>query len=113
MPNKISNLLLALRIHSTLRGFHFLRHGLSLCLKNEDYLLAVYARLYRDIARDLDTTPANVERCIRTAVSNCYYRGGRDLLCEIAGYPILEKPTNGEFLDILYHYLKNQEKGPA
>ena len=58
-----------------------------------------------DVARHFNTTRDNVEHCMRTAVSCCWDRGNKDLLSNIAAYPLIEKPTTGEFLDILYHYL--------
>lgn len=34
----ITSLMLSLGIHSTLKGFHYLKYGLGLCMENEDYL---------------------------------------------------------------------------
>ena len=105
MTKKISHLLLSLGIPSTRLGHHYLCYALELCLKDEDYLLAVYKLLYVDVARHFNTTRDNVEHCMRTAVSCFWDRGNKDLLSNIAAYPLIEKPTTGEFLDILYHYL--------
>ena len=52
MSDPITTLLLTLGIHSTYRGFYYLRHALKLCLQDEDYLLFVYKRLYVDIAKE-------------------------------------------------------------
>ncbi len=103
----ITSLMLSLGIHSTLRGFHYLKYGLKLCMENEDYLLSVYKDLYPDIATHFGATQDGVEHCIRTAVYNCWYKGNRKLLFRIAGYELNQKPTNGEFIDILYHYLNS------
>ena len=65
--------------------------------------------MYVDVARKYNTRWDYVELCIRTVVSNCWYKGNQNFLVQIAGYPITQKPTNGEFIDILYHYLKAQE----
>lgn len=106
---KIRELLLTLGIHSTYRGFHFLVYGLSLCLQDEDYLLFIGKKLYPAVAEHFGTSRQNVERCIRTAVYNCYYHGNPRFLFQIAGYELPAKPTNSEFLDILYHYLTLEE----
>lgn len=105
-------LLLDLGIRSTIRGFHFLLYALKLCLQNEDYLLSVYKDLYVDVAIRFGTTRDNVEHCVRTAVSSCWYKGNRNLLNRITGYELKHKPANGEFIDILYNYL-TREGGPA
>ncbi|MCI9546986.1 MAG: hypothetical protein HFH60_09925 [Lachnospiraceae bacterium] len=103
----ITSLMLSLGIHSTLKGFHYLKYGLGLCMENEDYLLSVYKDLYPDIAAHFGASQDSVEHCIRTAVYNCWYKGNRKLLFKIAGYELNQKPTNGEFIDILYHYLNS------
>ncbi|MCI9390554.1 MAG: hypothetical protein HFH56_14210 [Lachnospiraceae bacterium] len=105
----ISKLIRSLGIRSTLKGYRYLKYGLELCMRDEDYLLAVYKELYPDIAEYFGTTQDGVEHCIRTAVCSCWYKGNRSLLYKIAGYELLQKPTNSEFIDILYHYLNTQE----
>lgn len=106
----VTSLMLSLGIHSTLKGFHYLRYGLGLCMEDEDYLLSVYKELYPKIAVRFDTSQDGVEHCIRTAVYNCWYKGNRKLLFKIAGYELTHKPTNGEFIDILYHYLDTLDR---
>ncbi len=105
MVKKQRALLLKLGIHSTLKGFHFLLYALQLCMSDTDYLLSIYKTLYIDIATHFSTSRDNVEHCIRTAISNCWYRGNRELLISITGYELKQKPANGEFIDILYNYL--------
>lgn len=102
-------LLLKLGIRSTIRGFHFLLYALELCLSNDTYLLSVHKTLYVEVAAHFNTTRDNVEHCIRTAVSNCWYKGNRKFLLTIAGYELKQRPANGEFIDILYNYLNQEE----
>ncbi len=110
MSDPITTLLLTLGIHSTYRGFYYLRHALKLCLQDEDYLLFVYKRLYVDIAKEFRVSRDSVEHCMRTTITYCWNNGNRDFLCGIAKYPLLSKPTNSEFIDILYHHLKFQDR---
>ncbi|KMZ52749.1 sporulation initiation factor Spo0A C-terminal domain-containing protein [Dorea sp. D27] len=107
--DKTRALLLRLGIRSTLKGFHFLLYGLKLCHSSENYLLAVYKTLYVDIADHFGTSRDNVEHCIRTAITNCWYKGNRELLDKIAGYRLKHRPANGEFIDILYNCLYQEE----
>lgn len=106
--DKINSLIFKLGIRSTYQGFYYLQYALYLCLLDEHYLLSVYKSLYVDVAKKYKTSRDNVEHCIRTVVSSCWYKGNRAFLIQIAGYSITHKPTNGEFIDILYHYLKTQ-----
>lgn len=110
MKNKITHLLLSLGIHSTYNGFHYLCYALELCAENEDYLLTVYKNLYADVAARFHTNRNNIERCLRTVITSCWERGNRQLLIELAGYPLTAKPTNSEFIDILYHALTTLEE---
>ena len=105
----ISKLIRSLGIRSTLKGYRYLKYGLELCMRDEDYLLAVYKELYPDIAEYFGTTQDGVEHCIRTAVCSCWYKGNRSLLYKIAGSELLQTPTTSELIDILYHYLNTQE----
>ena len=105
MDKQSRALLLRLGIRTTIKGFHFLLYALQLCMSDAKYLLSVYKTLYFDVAAHFGTTRDNVEHCIRTAISNCWYKGNRELLISMAGYELKQKPANGEFIDILYNYL--------
>mgnify|MGYP000244321314 CR=1 FL=1 len=105
MIKQIQHLLLRLGIPSTYLGYHYLCYALYLCVQNEDHLTSVYKILYADVADHYNTTRCGVEHCIRTVVKHCWDHGNCDLLKEIAKYPLNQKPTNSEFIDILYHHL--------
>lgn len=105
MEQEIRKLLLTLGIRSTYLGFRYLEYALSLCMKSETYLMAVYKALYVDVAKQFQTKPGNVEHCLRTVISNCWNHGNREYLVNLSNYPLRTKPTNGEFIDILYHAL--------
>lgn len=105
------SLLSSLGIRTTLKGFRYLQYALELCMQDEDYLLLVYKWLCTDVASHFHTSQNNVEHCIRTAVANCWSKGNRKLLIQLAGYEMKKTPSNGEFIDILYCHLKTQEEG--
>ena len=108
--NDIQQFVYALGINSTYRGFHYLECAISLCMEDEDCLLRVSKALYPRVAGIYHVGAGNVERNLRTVVSACWYRGNRELLEKIAPYPLTEKPTNSEFLDIVTHFLRNRIK---
>lgn len=102
---KIKQLVFSLGIRSTYQGFHYLCYALTLCMQNEDYLLSVYKHLYTDIALHFNVSRDSVDHCLRTVVSVCWDKGNREFLNKLSGYCLTQRPTNGEFIDILYHYL--------
>jgi len=106
--NEITRLIRALGIGATYRGYRYLILALTLCIENEDYLLGISKLLYPHIAKTYQTSVSSVERDLRTVITVCWERGNRKLLQEIAPYPLHDKPTTGEFLDILMnHFLSD------
>ena len=98
----------SLGIGGNYQGYRYLTHALMLCLEDEDYLLGVSKLLYPEIARIYQTTASSVERNLRTVITVCWERGNRELLQSMSMYPLLGKPTTGEFLDIITGYLKHE-----
>lgn len=107
--NEIPHLVRSLGIGATYRGYRYLTLALSLCYENEDYLLGISKLLYPHIARVYNTSASSVERDLRTVINACWERGNRELLKEISPCPLLNKPTTGEFLDILTDHLHRQK----
>lgn len=101
METEIYFLLHSLGIGAKYRGFRYLAYGIALCMEDEDYLLRVSKTLYPKIAQTFQVSSSCVERDIRTAISVCWTRGNRDLLFSLSVHPVLTKPTNSEFFDIL------------
>ena len=96
--------------YSIFKGFLYLAYALTLCMQDESYLLSIYTRLYADVGKHYNVNRDNVEHCLRTVVSTCWDKGDRKFLIKISGYNMTQKPTNGEFIDILYHYLTLHEE---
>lgn len=110
---KIESLIRSLGIGATYRGFQYLIYGVKLCVSNEDYLLAVSKLLYPQIAKEFHATSSSVERNIRTVVNVCWNHGNRVFLQKIALHPLHDKPTAGEFFDILAGHLTREETGSS
>nr|WP_317283144.1 sporulation initiation factor Spo0A C-terminal domain-containing protein [uncultured Sellimonas sp.] len=104
--DNLSYLIHCLGINATYRGYHYLHRAIFLALSDEDYLLSITKRMYIDIATFYHVPVNNIERNIRTVISVCWERGNKELLCEIAPYPLMFKPSAGEFIDILTTYCK-------
>lgn len=106
MDKRVKDTLLTLGIRSTYQGFHYIKHALCLCLDDGDKIQSICKYIYPEVARKYQTSQDNVEPCMRTAIAYCWYNGNREYLIKIARYPLKEKPTNSEFLDILYNALE-------
>lgn len=103
-------LLKKLGIWPNLSGYQYLLKGFELIRENSDYLQCVTKRLYPDIGKAYKARWPSVERAIRTCVINCWERGNRDFLNEMAGYPLRERPTVSEFFSIAWVYLCREEQ---
>lgn len=97
-----------LGIHSTYHGYRYLQYAVSLALQDEDYLLAITKSMYPAIAERFHESVSSIERNIRTVITVCWERGNKKLLKQMTPYPLLDKPTTGEFLDILVTYCKQK-----
>ena len=105
---EIERLIRSLGIGATYRGYRYLSCGISLCLKDENYLLSVSKLLYPQIAQIYCTTSCSVERNIRTVIKVCWDRGNKNYLEELAMHPLDSRPTSGEFIDILVAYINHK-----
>lgn len=105
---EIYELIHRLGIKRTYMGYYHLATAIYLVIENEERLLYIHKWLYAEVARMHNTTPYCVERNIRTVKNHLWKKGHRELLTEIAGCPIEEKPSNSEFIDILSCYIKQQ-----
>ncbi len=112
MDNLIS-LIRSLGISGTYLGYYYLCTAVALVLEDHDRLLMISKILYPKIALIHKTTPACVERDIRTVINLCWNRGDRERLCQVAGFRLQRKPTNGEFIDLLAAYLQNHPDSPT
>lgn len=102
---RIYDVLKALGIRRTYKGYYYIADAVRLVMSDATKLLYISKSLYPEVARIHDTTINCVERDIRTVVSSCWESEYADILAEMAGAPLYRKPTSGEFIDILSSYL--------
>ena len=102
----IQTLLRQLGIHGTYKGYYYLQTAMEIALEDEHNLLLYSKMIFPAVARKYNSTPARVERDIRTVIAHCWECPGRAKLQEIAPYKMEKQPTVGEFIDIVYWYLK-------
>ncbi|MDD2959089.1 MAG: sporulation initiation factor Spo0A C-terminal domain-containing protein [Lachnospiraceae bacterium] len=98
-----------LGIRCNLLGYNYILDALKMIRENPDSLRNITKELYPELAQIYKTQPCNIERAIRHAIEHAWNIGNIDLKNKIFGYtvsPEKGRPTNGEFLAALAHYLE-------
>ena len=97
-----------LGIRSNLLGYNYILDALRMVQEDADALKNITKELYPELAKLYRTQPCNIERAIRHAIEHAWNIGNVDLKNEIFGYtihPEKGRPSNGEFLAAVAHYL--------
>lgn len=94
-----------LKIKGTLQGYRYLIYAIAKTIRDPDATLWIAKALYHDIAKQYSTTVSCVERNIRTAIQYSWLYAN-DTLDKMAGYHLTQRPTNGEFIDLVAAYIQ-------
>ena len=97
----ITKILHELGIPSHIKGYQYIREGISILYEKPEVIGGITKELYPDIANKFNTTVSRVERAIRHAIEVSWNRGNWDLMEEIFGHSVdidKAKPTNSEFI---------------
>ncbi len=97
----ITKVLHELGIPSHIKGYQYIREGISLIYERPEIIGGITKELYPEIAEKFDTTVSRVERAIRHAIEVSWNRGSWQLMEEIFGHSVdidKAKPTNSEFI---------------
>lgn len=97
----ITRILHLLGIPSHIKGYQYIREGISILYERPEVIGGITKELYPDIANKFDTTVSRVERAIRHAIEVSWNRGDWDLMEDIFGHSVdidKAKPTNSEFI---------------
>ncbi len=97
----ITKILHELGIPSHIKGYQYIREGISVIYERPDVVGGITKELYPDIASKFDTTVSRVERAIRHAIEVSWNRGNWQLMEDIFGHSVdidKAKPTNSEFI---------------
>ena len=97
----ITKILHELGIPSHIKGYQYIREGISILYERPEVVGGITKELYPDIAAKFNTTVSRVERAIRHAIEVSWNRGNWDLMEEIFGHSVdidKAKPTNSEFI---------------
>ena len=97
----ITNVLHELGVPSHIKGYQYIREGISIIYDKPAVIGGITKELYPAIADKFGTTTSRVERAIRHAIEVSWNRGDWDLMEEIFGHSVdidKAKPTNSEFI---------------
>ena len=104
LDEKIANIFISIGIPAHIKGYHYLREAIMMCVEDVELLNAITKVLYPTIAENFQTTPSRVERAIRHAIEVAWSRGRMETLDGLFGYTINTakgKPTNSEFIALI------------
>lgn len=97
----ITKTLHELGVPSHIKGYQYIREGITLVYKRPEIIGGITKELYPEIAKTYDSTVSRVERAIRHAIEVSWNRGNWDLMEDIFGHSVdidKAKPTNSEFI---------------
>lgn len=97
----ITKTLHELGVPSHIKGYQYIREGITLVYKYPEMVGGITKELYPEIARKFNSTVSRVERAIRHAIEVSWNRADWDLMEEIFGHSVdidKAKPTNSEFI---------------
>ena len=102
----LHRLLRELGISSQSKGFRYLESCLQRMEGTEELRGSLTKVLYPEVARQFHTSSCNVERSIRSAIVAAWDQPGFLLQKQL----FFRRPTNGEFLNVVYHLLQEQSQ---
>lgn len=96
-----------------IKGYHYLRDAIIMCVNDMDMLNSITKILYPEIAKKHQTTASRVERAIRHAIEVAWNRCNPKSVEELFGYTINSckgKPTNSEFIAMISDRIRLESK---
>lgn len=105
----ITDILHQIGVPAHIKGYHYLRDSIMMCVRRPEIINAVTKELYPSVAKKYETTSSRVERAIRHAIEVAWDRGDVDILNSYFGYTIHNgrgKPTNSEFIAMISDRLR-------
>ncbi|MBE7017665.1 MAG: response regulator [Ruminococcaceae bacterium] len=114
LERDIDEILLKIGIMPHLMGYSYLKAALSMTYEDRELLLGVTKVLYPELAKRFDTSPANLERCIRSAIEIAWKEGGRRKRDEYFSDEIWispdKKPGNTRFMRMVLEIIDRKRK---
>lgn len=112
LETAVSEIIHNIGVPANIKGYHFLRSAIVMCINDTENLHSVTKILYPAVAKLHNTTPARVERAIRHSIEVTWNRGNADAIHILFGFrpDNHPKPTNSEFIAIITDNLRVKMK---
>ncbi len=107
LKQEVEKTLRSLHINGSWRGLRLLTCAITQTVLEPHRTELITKDLYRDIARRYKTTPERVERNIRRAIF-LSWEAAKEELDQMAGYHLVKRPTNREFIDLVAFYIRSR-----
>lgn len=94
------------------KGFHYVKAGISFCLKNPKSVTNLTKLVYPKIAEKFNTNNNAIERAVRASIKSGWHKRDRELAKEIFGNTLQSDediPPTSLYIAALAEWLKNQE----
>lgn len=97
------------------KGYSYVRRAILMAVEDPSLVHALTKELYPALARQFATTPACVERSIRSAVDRMWLRGDPEIQRSCLGVQLDtgDRPSNGRFIAAAAETLRLRLKGSA
>lgn len=113
MNKIISDTLKDLGITPGMHGYDYLRYAIKLTIDSPEIAYMLTKRIYPDVAKHFNSTPARVERAMRHSITIAWdepYNCARDSIFRGTIRAAIGKPTNGAFIATVADYLITERK---
>ncbi len=110
----ITEIIHQIGVPAHIKGYHYLREGILLSIKDIAMINSVTKQLYPTVAKKFSTTASRVERAVRHAIEVAWDRGDVDTLDSYFGYTVQNsrgKPTNSEFIAMIADKIRMKIQG--
>ena len=101
LEKDVTEMIHEIGVPAHIKGYHYLREAIMMCVEDVDMLNAITKALYPEIAKKFHATDQKVERGIRNAIEVSWMRGNQDTFTTIFGYSSEDghnRPTNSEYI---------------
>lgn len=109
LQKEISNILHDLGMPAHIKGYQYIRTGISILFDHPETIGGITKELYPELASRYKTTVSRVERAIRHAIEVSWNRGNWDTMVNLFGNSVdvdRSKPTNSEFIVTIADHLR-------
>ena len=109
LQTTITKMLHELGIPSHIKGYQYIREGISILYDDPNMIGNITKKLYPELAKRYDTTTSRVERAMRHAIEVGWIRSDWKMTEDLFGQSVdfdKAKPTNSEFLVTLADKLR-------